>query len=75
MRFAGEAFLPEEDVLVLEAGVVGVEVACAAARRCGVALEVEERGEALLHGLAERDLCEIFLREIVLGVDPDLELG
>ena len=75
MRLAGEAFLPEEDVLVLQAGVVGVEVACAAAGGCGVALEVEEFREAALHRLAEGNLREVCVRELVFGVDPRLELG
>ena len=54
VRLAGETFLPEDDVLVLQAGVVGVEVACAAAGGCGVALEVDELHEAGVHGLRGR---------------------
>ena len=75
VRLAGETLLPEDDVLVLQAFVVGVEVAGAAARGCGVALEVGEVHEARVHFFAARRAVDVGTGEKVFGVDPGLYVG
>ncbi len=72
---AREAVLPEDDGLVLEAGVVAVEVAGAVAGGRGEALEVHELGEAAGEGVAGGFGVDVLAGEGVLGGDPGGELG
>ncbi len=54
MRLAPEAFLPVDDVLVLQSGVMRVEVARASSRGGGVAFEVHQVHQPRMHLLATR---------------------
>ena len=57
--FGVEGFGDEEDVLLLQSGVVLEEVASAVLAGSGEALVVPELGEAVVNGLAVGDLLKV----------------
>lgn len=63
------------DALVLEAVVLRVDVAAVFLRRHAIAFVVNELCEAVLECVAERDVAEVVLSDLVLFLDPFCGLG
>ena len=65
----------EQDVLILQATIVLVEVSAALLFRDAVTLVVPELHQTLVDGMAVWDLIEIVKRQFVLGFDPGTGIG
>ena len=75
LRLAIEPLLPVKNVLVLQPAVVRVEVPRAAPRRRRVPLEIDQLHQPPLDPLSPRNLRQIPLRQLILRIDPHLQLG